>query len=1298
MKIRGFRIELGEIEARLSEFPAIRDAAVLAREDVPGEKRLVAYYTSRDGDEVAVEAMRSHLLAALPEYMVPAAYVHLAALPLTANGKLDRKALPAPESVASGARRYEPPVGAVEEAIARIWSEILKVERIGRYDNFFDVGGHSLLAVRVLSRMRRELQVELTLTHVFGSPILCDVAQVVSGATASMLPPMQRVDRDRPLPLSFAQQRLWFLAQMEGVSEAYHIPLGLRLHGELDREALRKALDALVARHEPLRTTFAVVDGEPVQCVGPAERGFLLVEHDLRGRIDVAETLAQLQVEEATAPFDFATGPLIRGRLIRVADSEHVLLITMHHIVSDGWSMGVLLREFSALYRGYRENRPAVLPALEIQYADYAAWQRAHLSGAALQEQVAYWQATLAGIPEVHQIPTDRPRPAQQDYAGEYVRVEIDAELTGKLKALSRAHGTTLFTTVLTGWGALLSRLSGHDDVVIGAPVANRTRTEIEDLVGFFVNTLALRLEVSGDRTVRSLLDHVKAQTLAAQERQDVPFEQVVEALAPPRTLAHTPLFQVVFAWQNNDTGASALPGLEVSGAAAVTAVAKFDLTLNLAEIGDCIAGRLEYATALFDRSTIERYVGYLRHVLTAMVADEEQAVRALPLLSSAERHQMLVEWNATDAPYPSDRCIHELFEEQAAGTPDAVAVVHEDIQLTYGELNARANHLARDLREQGLQSGECVAICIPRSIDLVVSELAVLKCGAIYVPLDENAPADRQRFMVEDCRARMILSLTGLDVSSDSRLIRIDVDRVSHDRPSGNVAIPMDSDAAAYIMYTSGSTGAPKGVSVPHKAIGRLVFDNGYAAFDAGDRVAFAANPAFDATTMEVWAPLLHGGSVIVVDRERVLDPAGFADLLERQAITVLFVTTALFNQYAADIPQALSRLRVLLCGGERNDPAAFARVLEAGPQHLVHVYGPTETTTFATSYEVAGVREGTTIPIGRPIGNTRTYILDTNCEPVPVGVAGELYIGGAGVAHGYLNRPELTAERFIASPFVEGDRLYKTGDLARYLPDGNIEYIGRNDFQVKIRGFRIELGEIEARLNDHRSIREAVVLAREDVPGEKRLVAYYTSRGGEDVSVEAVRSHLLGALPEYMVPSAYVHLKALPLTPNGKLNRPALPAPDSSAYAMRAYEPPAGAVEEAIARIWSEMLNVEHVGRYDNFFELGGHSLLAVRVLSAMRAVGVNRRHPHALQRTDATRFSRDGWWRERRRCGSAQRYRAGGDEDYAGDAAAGGAVGRGDRADRRDGARRCGQRAGYLPAGAPAGGDSLPPSAHA
>ena len=782
-------------------------------------------------------------------------------------------------------------------------------------------------------------------------------------------------------------------------------------------------------------------------------------------------------------------------------------------------------------------------------------------------------------------------------------------ELTAQLKVLSQRYGTTLFTTILAGWGALLSRLSGQTDVVIGTPVANRRHAEVEELIGFFVNTLAVRLDYSDNPTVSDVLERVKQQSVQAQQHQDLPFEQVVELINPPRSLSHAPIFQVMFAWQNNGQARLELEGLDVTPLAARHSVAKFDLSLELREVDGCIHGALEYATALFERATVERYVEYLRRVLVGMTAAETEPISCLAMMPESERQQLVVEWNATEAPYPADRCVHELFEEQVARTPDAVALVHEDTQLTYGELNARANRLAHYLRECGVMPDTRVALCMERSIELVVSLLAVLKAGGAYVPLDPSYPLDRLEYMLEDCGARIFLSRSGEPSAVDGDAQRIDVDRVDGRGSVENLGLVWSSDATAYIMYTSGSTGTPKGVLVPHRAIARLVINNGYADFGADDRVAFAANPAFDASTMEVWAPLLNGGRIVVIEQDTLLTPERFKEHLLVQGVTVLWLTAGLFAQYADALSEAFGRLRFLIVGGDVLDVNAISQVLAHGrPRHLLNGYGPTETTTFAATYEVRALGDRvTSIPIGRPIANTRVYILDEHLEPVPIGVAGELYIGGAGVARGYLNRPELTAERFIASPFVAGDRLYKTGDVARYLADGNIEYLGRNDFQVKIRGFRIELGEIESALLQYAGIRDAVVVACDD-RGEKRLVAYYTAADASLNEAESLRTHLQNRLPEYMVPAAYVHLDVLPLTANGKVDRKALPAPDDTAYASREYAAPQGAVEEAIAQIWSELLGVDRVGRNDNFFELGGHSLLVVRVIDRMRTAGLH------------------------------------------------------------------------------------------
>ncbi|HEX6039474.1 amino acid adenylation domain-containing protein, partial [Longimicrobium sp.] len=1210
VKVRGFRIEPGEVEARLAEHPGVREAVVLVREDAPGQARLVAYVTGDGGADA--EALRAHLAETLPAHMVPAAFVRVDAWPLTHNGKLDRAALPAPGSDAFAARAYEAPAGTTEEVLAEIWAEVLRVERVGRGDHFFELGGHSLLAVQVISRVRQALGVEAALGGLFTHPVLEHFARALDGAARAALPPIEPAPRDGPVPLSFAQQRLWFLEQMGNLGSAYHIHRAVRLRGALDRAALVAALDGLVARHEALRTTFAEVDGVPAQRIAPARASrFALVEHDLAGRDDADAELGRVLGEAARAPFDLEQGPLIRGRLVRLGADEHVLAVAMHHIVSDGWSMGVLFRELAALYGAHAAGHAPELAPLPVQYGDYAVWQRRWVEGDVLREQGDYWTRTLAGAPEVLELPADRPRPAQVDHAGALLGLELDPALTAGLKALSRRHGTTLFMTLLAGWATVLGRLAGVDDVVVGTPAANRGQREIEGLIGFFVNTLALRMDLSGAPTVAELLGRVRERTLGAQHHQDIPFEQVVERAAPVRSLAHHPLFQVMFTWQTAaQRGGLALPGLDVRGAGggAGPVHAKFDLALAAWEDQDRIVGSLTYATALFDRETVARWAGCLRRVLEGMAADDGRRVDRLALLSGEERARVVEGWNRTDAPYPHAAGIPALFEAQADRTPDAVAVVDGDAHLTYAELDGRANRLAHHLAARGVRPGDRVALLLPRGTALVAAELAVLKAGAAYVPVNPDDPAERVAFLLADSGARAVLAPAGQAVPAVAGAARIDADAV----PDGAAARPRTpaagGEAAAYLMYTSGSTGEPKGVVIPHRAVTQLALTNGFLDLRADDRVALASNPAFDAATMEVWGPLLNGGRIVVVPQAVLLDPGAFGRLMTEQGVTAFLFTAALFNHYAREIPEVLAGLRYACTGGDRTEVAAYERLLrEGGAVRVLNCYGPTETTTFSLAAVVD--RESLDgprgMPIGLPKGNARAYVLDRAGEPVPVGVTGELYLGGAGVALGYRGRPGLTAGRFVPDPFggAPGARLYRTGDLVRRRADGRLEFVGRGDFQVKIRGFRIEPGEVEACLLEHAAVREAAVVARADAPGEKRLVAYWA--GDADAPADALRAHLGGRLPEYMVPAAFVRLDQLPRTSTGKVDRGALPAPAADAFAAGAYEAPAEGTEEALAEIWAEVLGVERVGRQDDFFALGGHSLLAVQVISRVRQV---------------------------------------------------------------------------------------------
>ncbi|RPA01074.1 non-ribosomal peptide synthetase [Burkholderia pseudomallei] len=1210
VKIRGFRIELGEIEAQLAKAHGVQGVALAARDTPAADKRLVAYYV---GDASAA-ALREHAAARLPAYMVPAAYVRLAAWPLTPNGKLDRAALPAPDDEAYARAEYEAPRGEHECKLAAIWRAVLQVERIGRHDDFFELGGHSLLAVRAITAMRDAFGSDTSLRDLFARPVLKDLAEHASTAARARDAAIPKAARGEPAPMSFAQQRLWFLARMGGLGDAYHMPIAVRLRGALDVDALQRALSRIVSRHDALRTTFALEGEQPVQRVHADDgAGLRLRIDDLRGCADAGARRARILAGQASEPFDLARGPLVRGALVREADDVHTLCVTIHHIVSDGWSIDVFCRELSELYRAFAGGQPDPLPPLPVQYADYAAWQQRGIGGATLHAQAEYWRDALAGAPTLLELPTDRPRPPQPDYAGATVGLALDAPLTAGLRALARRHGATLFMTVFAAWSVLLSRLSRQTDVVIGTPSANRGHAQIEGLIGFFVNTIALRVDLDGAPTVAELLARVKARTLAAQQHQDIPFEHVVERVQPARSLSHSPVFQAMFAWQHASRGEMRLEGLRAEPLDdAARTIAKFDLTLSLRESGDAIDGGLEYASALFERATIERFAGYLRRLLEGMVADDTQRVDALPMLSRDERRDLIERRNATARPYPANSGVHRLFEAQAARTPDATAIVDGATTLDYRALDARANRIAHALAHAGVRAGDRVALHLEPSIGLVAAQLAVLKLGAAYVPVDVGNPPARKAFVAQDSGARLVLGDAALDWPAAAGVPQRDLAALlagpwPSDAPAR--APQCGGDTPAYVMYTSGSSGQPKGVLVTHRGIARLAVNSGYATFDASDRFAFASNPAFDASTFEVWTALLNGASIGIVKRDDLLDLGALAGKLSSIGVTCLFLTTALFNRCVSFDPAMFARLRCVISGGERADPAVYRKVLEAGPpRHLLNAYGPTETTTFAAVWEAEpGTLAAQAAPIGRPIGNTSVYVLDAYGAPVPVGVTGEIHIGGPGVAQGYLNRPALSAERFVRDPFVGGDaRMYRTGDLGRWRPDGMLDCIGRADFQVKIRGFRIELGEIEACLLEHGALAQAAVLARDDGgDGGKTLVAYYVPRAGHEDGAPALRAHLAARLPEYMVPAAYVRLPAMPLTPNGKLERRALPAPDERSYVRRDYAAPQGEIETTLARIWAELFGIERVGRHDGFFELGGHSLLAVRMVARVHDV---------------------------------------------------------------------------------------------
>ncbi|WP_437620402.1 non-ribosomal peptide synthase/polyketide synthase [Sorangium sp. So ce1151] len=1209
VKLRGFRVELGEIESQLRQHPGVREAAVDVRERA-GSKLLVAYIVG----EAQVEALRGALRERLPEYMIPACFERIDALPLSPNGKLDRRRLPEPAWDARAA--YEPPSTEGERALCRIWQEVLGIERAGAEDNFFDLGGHSLLAMRAVVRIQAELGARLRVRELFEAPTPRALSRRLRArGEAEVDLPIARADRAQEIAPSYAQEALWSLDLLEPGSPSYLMAGGVRLRGQLDVDALRLALSEAVSRHEALRARFVAQDGRVMQRIGAPEPIPLPVE-DLRSLPrEEQRRRVERRREGELAPFDLSRGPLIRACLLRLGEREHVLLLTLHHIVSDGWSLGILVDEVSQLYVSAQEGRPPALPELPVQYADYAQWQRSWLRGERLAGLTSYWKRQLEGAPPALELPTDRPRKAaaRAHRAGQ-VDVALAPALVGALRSLCRQHGATLFMGLLSAWQVLLWRNSGQRDVVVGTPVANRTRPETERLIGLFANALALRTRFDERVSFVEVIRRVRDTALEAYAHQEIPFAKVVEALGGARDASRTPVFQVMFALQNAPLSVRRLGDIEMELLPARSAFAKFELVLDLREQGDGVDGYLEYDAELFDEETARRLLQHFVRLLESAMASPERAAAELSLLTDAERRELLATWNDTATEYPRDRCLHELFEAHAQRAPDAVAVASGEQRLTYGELNHRADRLARLLRSLGAGRDARVGLCVERSPAMAVGLLGILKAGAAYVPLDPSYPKQRLAFMLEDAGLSVLLTeqrwVEGLPETT-ARTLCLDggwesapVAAEGAERPAAHAA----AGDLAYVMYTSGSTGRPKGSCITHRGIVRLLCGTNYIDLGPDDRVAQVSSISFDAATFEIWGALLHGARLEIASRELVLSATAFAAWLRARRITTLLLTTALFHHMASEAPGAFASLRTLLVGGEALDPRPAREVLRHGPpERLLNAYGPTEGTVIATTYHVRSVGpEQPAIPIGVPVSNMRVYVLDARMEPVPVGVPGELYIGGDGVARGYLNRPALTAERFLPDPFSsEPDaRLYRTGDLCRFRPDGSLEFLGRHDQQVKLRGFRIELGEIEAALAEHPAVREAVVVMREDVPGDRRLSAYVVARGGDaEPSPTALRRHLQRVLPEYMIPSAFVRLDAIPLTSNGKVDRGALPAPEP---AGQADAPPRTPAEELLSALYAGVLQlkVERVGIRDNFFELGGHSLMATQLLARIRS----------------------------------------------------------------------------------------------
>ena len=1202
VKLRGFRIEPGEIEAALTSHPSVAQAAVMAREDVPGNKRLVAYLVAAAGDIAPdAAALRAHLGASLPDHMVPSGFVVLERLPLMPNGKLDRRALPAPEVAPATAGRE--PRTPQEELLCALFAEVLGLARVGIDDNFFELGGHSLLATRLISRIRATLDVEIAIKSLFETPTVEGLARCLdTGETVR--PPLRPVPRPAEIPLSFAQRRLWFLDRLEGPSAAYSIPMAVRLRGTLDIVALEAALGDVVERHESLRTIFPDTLGVPRQQILEAS-----ATRPRLAAVPVDETgLVQALADAARQGFELSSEPPLRAHLFALAENEHVLLLLLHHIAGDGWSMAPLWRDLAIAYGARRAGQAPAFAPLPVQYADYTLWQQAVLGSeddpqSAISRQLSYWTEALKELPDQLDLPTDHPRPAVSSQRGESVALHIPADLHRRLLALTRESGASLFMVLQAGLAALLTRLGAGSDIPIGTSIAGRTDSALDDLIGFFANTLVLRTDTSGHPSLRDLIGGVRAGNLSAYGHQDLPFERLVEVLNPVRSLSRHPLYQVMLTFHNHTPANFDLPGLSAGFEAVAIASGKFDLSLILGERQEedgaaaGIGGMLEYATDLFERTSAEAIAARFVRLLEAAAAAPECPIGRLDILTAAERHTILRKWNDTERPVPC-ATLPQLFEARAARAPDAVAVVCGEERLGYGELDARANQLAHHLRGLSVGPEVVVGLCVERSPEMIVGLLGILKAGGAYLPLDPDYPPERLAFMLKDSGARVLVAHAALldrVGAHDARVVRLDTHWPAIARQPETAPVHgLDPGNTAYVIYTSGSTGMPKGVAVTHGGIPNLAAAqiDRFAMTPEASVLQFASL-GFDAAVSEIATVLISGAVLVLPPAERSGDT--LARLIREQGVTHATLPPALLGDLPADLP-----LSTLVVAGEACPAEVVARWGEG--RRLINAYGPTETTVCATMSEPLSGEQ--LPPIGRPLWNTQVYVLDGGLQPVPAGVAGELYVAGAGLARGYLNRAALTAERFVADPFgPAGNRMYRTGDLARWRPDGNLDFLGRADAQVKLRGFRIEPGEIEAALTSHPSVAQAAVMAREDAPGNKRLVAYVVAAADETApDAAALRAHLSKRLPGHMVPSGFVVLERLPLTPNGKLDRRALPAPEPAP--VTAGRQPRTPQEEVLCALFAEVLGLARVGIDDNFFELGGHSLLATRLISRIRA----------------------------------------------------------------------------------------------
>ncbi|HEY0603024.1 MAG TPA: amino acid adenylation domain-containing protein [Herpetosiphonaceae bacterium] len=1257
VKVRGFRIELGEIEAALRQHPEVAETIVLARQDRPGDTRLVAYLVPFDqsllgGTDAPIEAgsqpeglaqrVRAQLETSLPGYAIPSAFVVLDALPLTANGKVDRAALPAPTFESQQGTSFVAPRTPVEQQLAELWSQVLGVDRVGIHDNFFDLGGDSLQVIRLVAKIRDSFQQALQARVLFEHPTIADLADVIEQSQPrpadgdsleqliAALSPEERARllqeliqepiqppapqlRPQPkttdrFPLSFAQQRLWFLDKLTPGLPTYNSPALLRLSGALDVAALRRSLSEIVRRHDVLRATFDTENGEPFQLIAPpGEHPLPVVDLQTLPMADREAYALQLAEHDTLQPFDLQRGPVLRTQLVRLSDAEHMLILNVHHIVFDQWSLEIFLQELIALYDLFSQNPHAdphlVLADLPVQYTDYAVWQREWLQGQEREQLLSFWKQQLQDAPPLLNLPTDWPRPAMQRFRGATRFFEVPRSVAAALHELSRQTGTTMFMLLLAAYQTLLYRYTGEEQIVVGTPVANRTRSETESLIGLFLNTLVLHTDAAGNPRFRDLLGQVRETALDVFAHQELPFEVLVEELHPKRDLSYNPVFQVLFMFQNVPAQEAQPATIDVERIDSDSATTMFDLALSMMSVDGGLVGLLRYDTDLFAEATIERMTGHFQRLLAAIAADANTRIAELPLLTEVEQHQLLVDWNATQTSFADTACLQELVEAQTARTPERVALIFEADQLTFQELNQRANQLAHHLRALGVGPETLVGLCLDRSPDLVVGVLGVLKAGGAYVPLDPSFPEARLQAMLADSQVSFLVTQQALAARlavANATIINLDSDWPSiAQADADNPARRTHPEQRAYVIYTSGSTGVPKGVQITHRSVINLLESMAeQIEMRSEDTLLAVTTLSFDIAVLELFLPLITGARLVLPSREVVADGVRLGALLKDAGATVMQATPASWRLLLDAQWPGQPNLR-MISGGEALPRELADRLLACG-SGLWNVYGPTETTIWSLCTSVAAGAEP--VSIGRPLANTQIYLLDAQLQPVPVGVAGELYIGGVGLARGYWQRSDLTAERFIPAPFgtAAGARLYQTGDLARYRSDGSLEFLGRNDHQVKVRGFRIELGEIETVLRRHAAVHETVVVAREDRAGMAQLVAYMIPAQEQLPSNADLRNFVRESLPDYMTPAVFVFLERFPLTPNGKIDRKALPAPDLERSARASsFVAPHTPIEQQLVQIWQDLLTAPAIGVTDDFFDLGGHSLLAVRLM---------------------------------------------------------------------------------------------------